>query len=125
VTSTTLDQLAGDLRAAFDAHNLASFGALLADDVWWGDDDHAHGCRGRADVLATFGRLVGQSVHTELTDVVVGRTGVLAVLQARWADDRETRRETALYHTYFVRCGLICQISRHQDRDAALAAIDG
>ena len=120
---TALDQVAAQLRTAFDEHDLTLFGMLLADDVWWGDGLRPQRCRGRSDVLATFGRLVGQSVDTNVSDIIVGRVGILAVMQARWADARETRNETALYHAYSIRGSLITGISRYEDLDAALDAI--
>ena len=123
MTSLAVDQVAALLRAAFDRHDLSSFGALLADDVWWGDDDQPHRCRGRSDVLATFSRLVGQGVETRVTDVILGPVGLVVVMQARWADDRNTRKEVALYHAYLIRGGLITQISRYEARAAAVEAI--
>ncbi len=119
-----MNQLAAQLRTAFERHDLSLFGALLADDVWWGDEGRPRRCRGRADVLATFSRLMGHSVDTEVRDVIVGRIGVVAIMHARWADARDARNETALFHAYRVHDHLITGISRYEDRDAALAAIE-
>jgi hypothetical protein len=123
MTAAQVDRVAALLRAAFETQDLSSFGGLLADDVWWGDDDRPPRCRGRSDVLATFNRLVGQAVETTVTDIAVGPFGLVAVMQARWADTRETRTETALFHAYLVRGGLITQISRYETLDPALEAI--
>jgi hypothetical protein len=120
---TALDHVAAQLRTAFEAHDLMLFGMLLADDVWWGDGVEPQRCRGRSDVLATFGRLVGQSVDTNVSDIIVGRVGVLAIMQARWADARDARNETALYHAYTIRRNLIIGISRYEDLDTALDAV--
>jgi len=121
--SPQVDRVATLLRAAFETGDLTSFGALLADDVWWGDDDRPPRCRGRSDVLATFSRLVGQGVQTTVTDIAVGPFGLVAIMQARWLDTRDTRKESALYHAYLIRGGLITQISRYDALDAALEAI--
>ena len=123
MTVTDVDGVARLLQAAFDKHDLGSFGALLADDVWWGDDLRPYVCRGRSDVLATFSRLVGQGIEAKITEIVVSPAGIVAVMQARWTDARSTRTETALYHAYRVRNGLITQIGRYEARDAALDAI--
>jgi hypothetical protein len=123
VTSAALDQIAAQLRDAFERHDLALFGALLADDVQWGEQGRLEHCRGRSDVLATFGRLVGHGVDTKVEDIIVGRIGIVAIMQARWADSRDTRNETALYHSYHVHGGLIIGIRRYDDRNAALDAI--
>jgi hypothetical protein len=123
VTSPTLDVVAQHLRDAFGTHDLDQFGAMLADDVLWGDDE-GRCCRGRADVLATFSRLLGQNIDTDLADIVVGRSGVLAVMQAHWSDERQTRSEAALFHVYFLHDGLVAKIGRYNDRATALAAID-
>jgi hypothetical protein len=123
MTSPALDHVAAQLRTAFEQHDLVLFGMLLADDVWWGEENEPQRCRGRADVLATFGRLVGQGVDTTVSDIVVGRLGILAIMQARWADGRDARNETALFHAYSIRGSLITGISRYGDPDAALEAI--
>lgn len=123
MTSPALDQIAAQLRDAFERHDLALFGALLADDVRWGEEGRPERCRGRSDVLATFGRLVGHGVDTKVDDIVVGRIGIVAIMQARWADSRDDRNETALYHSYHVRGGLITGISRYDNRNAALDAV--
>jgi len=121
--SPQVDRVATLLRAAFETGDLTSFGALLADDVWWGDDDRPPRCRGRSDVLATFSRLVGQGVQTTVSDIAVGPFGLVAIVQARWVDTRDTRKESALYHEYLIRGGLVTQISRYEALDAALEAI--
>ena len=121
--SPQVDRVATLLRAAFETGDLTSFGALLADDVWWGDDDRPPRCRGRSDVLATFSRLVGQGVQTTVTDIAVGPFGLVAIMQARWVNTRDTRTESALYHAYLIRGGLVTQISRYEALDAALEAI--
>jgi hypothetical protein len=120
---TALDQVAAQLRTAFEQHDLTLFGMLLADDVWWGDGVRSQRCRGRSDVLATFGRLVGHSVNTNVSDIIVGRVGILVIMQARRSDARDTRNETALYHAYSIRGGLVTGIRRYEELDAALNAI--
>ena len=87
--------------------------------MWWGVDDRPPRCRGRSDVLATFSRLVGQGVEATVTEIALGQFGLVAVMQARWADTSET----PLYHAYLIRGGLITQISRYEALDPALEAI--
>jgi hypothetical protein len=123
VTSPQVDRAAALLRAAFEMRDLGTFGALLSDDVWWGDDDRPPRCHGRSDVLTTFSRLVSRRVDATVTDIAVGPFGFVAIMQARWADTRETHTETTLYHAYLVRGGLVMQISRYEALDPALEAI--
>ena len=123
MTAADVDRVARLLHAAFEQHDHGSFGALLAEDVWWGDDRRPYVCRGRSDVLATFSRLVGQGIETKVTEIIISAVGIVAVMQARWTDTRSTRTEAALYHAYRVRNGFITQIGRYEARDAALDAI--
>jgi hypothetical protein len=61
-----------------------AFGALLADDVSWGDDDHPRECRNRSDVVATFTRLVSDGADGDIAELVKGAKGILCSLSVSW-----------------------------------------
>jgi hypothetical protein len=115
--------IAQEIDAAFATHDVAAFGALLADDVRWGDDDHPRKCRGRSDVLATFARLIAGGVDADVTETLTGRDGVMCCLRVRWPDPNDRRRGTVLYHVYLLRDGRVSEIQRYDDRPSAVAAI--
>ena len=120
-----MESLAGKLEAAFRSRDIPAFTALLADDVRWGDDDHPRRCRSRADVEATFGRLMAEGVDAEIDEVEPGRDGILCRLRVNWPDPKDRRRGMAFYHAYLVREGRITEIKRLDDRRSALDAVGG
>ena len=122
-SSGSLDDVAAQVRAAFATRDVAAFGRLLSDDVRWGDDDHPRKCRGRADVLATFTRLVTTGVDADITEMTTGSEGVVCGLQVQWPEPNDRRRGRVFYHAYLVRHGLVNEIRRYDDRQSALDAI--
>jgi hypothetical protein len=118
----TLDQIADQLRSAFATKDLETLGRLLADDARWGDDDHPNKCRSRSDVIATFDRLLGEGVHGEVTETLVGPNGVAVALHVQWPNPGDGRGIN-FYQAYLVRDGLVTEIQRHDDRRSALAAL--
>jgi ketosteroid isomerase-like protein len=119
MTAPLLEQL----REAIAGRDLQSFGGLLADDVRWGDDDNPRRCRSRADVLATFGRLLDEGVGAEITELTEGRYGVLCGLEVEWAAGTDRPGGRRLFHTYLVRDGKIAEIRRYDDRPSAAEAV--
>src|ERR1700674_1482572 len=105
-----MDGVAERIRSTFATHDLDAFGSLLADDARWGDDDHPRRCRGRADVLATFSRLMDDGVDGAVTEVATGREGVVCKLRVRWPDAEDRSRGTNFFHAYLVRGGRITEI---------------
>jgi hypothetical protein len=119
-----MDRIADELEAAFATGDLARLGPLLAEDARWGDDDASTVCRGRADVVETFARLLADGVTAEVTERVVGAHGVAIRLHVHWPD-AAAGRGINFFQAYVVRDGLVTEIQRHDDRAAALAAIAG
>lgn len=64
--------LADRIRAAYEDADQDAFGALLAEDARWGDDDHPHGCRSRADVLPTLAQWLDSGVTADVLSVDTG-----------------------------------------------------
>ena len=115
--------LAEKVRRALVSHDLQAFGALLSDDVTWGDVGHPRGCRNRSDVLATFGQLLDKGVDGRITELEAGTAGILCGLTVDWAEgDPRASDSSILFHVYIVRDCQICQIRRYDDRDSAARA---
>lgn len=114
--------LANQIRQAFRTHDIAAFGALLSDDVRWGDDDHPRRCRNRSDVLSTFDRLLSSGVDGTITEMVTGAAGILCRLSVTWPENNSRLGERDLYHVYLVTDGRISEIRRYDDRRSAAEA---
>ena len=114
--------LAEQVRDALASHDLEAFGALLSDDVTWGDSGHPRGCRNRADVLATFARLLDKGVDGHVTEIETGAVGILCGLTVEWPDGDPRELDRSLYQVYLVRDGRIVEIRRYDDRDSAAEA---
>lgn len=119
-----LDEIADQITTAFATKDLDLLGRVLADDVHWGDDDSPNQCRSRADVVATFARLLGEGVDGTVTEAIVGTDGIAVLLHVEWPNPGDGR-EADFYQAYVVRDGLVTEIQRHDDRRSALAALAG
>jgi ketosteroid isomerase-like protein len=117
------EALADRIRAAYQGADLQAFGALLAEDARWGDDDHPNRCRGRADVLRTFGSLLSSGVTAEVLDTRSGPDGVLCRLHVNWTDPADRHRGVDFVHVFLIRDGQIAEIRRYDDEASAAAAI--
>lgn len=114
--------LAESLVQALANRDLGALGALLADDVRWGDDDHPRCCRCRSDVVATFGRLLAEGVEATITEVLTGSRGVVCGFRVRWPEEVRRPAERHLYHLYLVSDGRIAEIRAFDDRASAAQA---
>jgi ketosteroid isomerase-like protein len=110
------------VRNALSARDLDAFGTLLSDDVRWGADDLPGRCRSRADVLATFGQLMGKGVQGVITELAAGADGILCGLAVTWPTPGDHPDDRHLFHVYLVRDGRIVEIRRYDDRESAAAA---
>lgn len=111
------------VRTAITTRDLVAFGSLLADDVRWGDDDHPRACRNRAQVLATFSRILGEGAEAEIVEITEGPRGVLCALEVHWPEAAERPGDRRLFHTYLQRDGRISEIRRYDDRASAAEAV--
>ncbi len=111
------------LRAAYLTRDLEALGALLADDVHWGDDDLPRRCRNRSEVLATFARGMDAGADAEITELLEGTNGILCGLVVRWPDAGQRPGDgRLLYHVYLTRDERIAEIRRYDDRASAAEA---
>ena len=111
--------LAERVRVALESRDVAAFGALMADDARWGDDDAPNRCRSRADVTETLARGLAAGGDAEILELVTGTDGILCALRVRWPGQPV---EGILYHVYLVSAGRIVEIRRFDDRASALEA---
>ncbi len=122
-TSDALERMAAQLRSAFDARDMTTFGALLAEDAVWGDDDAPNTCRSRAEVVATFQRLITDGVGGEVADLKTGPAGILCHLHIHWPEPGSRRGRDEVFHLYRVHDGRIVEIRPYDDREAAENAL--
>ena len=115
-------ELAQQVRSALETRDLDGFGALLSDDVRWGDDDQPRSCRNRSEVMATFGALMDRGVQGQITELATGRNGILCGLAVAWPTAEEHPDDRNLFHVYLVRDGRIAEIQRYDDRKSAAVA---
>lgn len=112
---TDESSVAEALRTAFETRDLEAFGALLADDVRWGDDDLPQRCRSRADVLGVFSRALADGADADFVEVRPGRGAVLCEIVVRWplAEERpETRR---IFQVFRLKGGRVAEILSGDD----------
>lgn len=114
--------LAERVRHALSTRDLDAFGALLSDDVTWGDVQHPRGCRNRRDVLATFERVMDAGVTGDITELSTGARGILVGLEVHWPVGSPREDETSLFHVYLVVDDQIVAIHRYDDRPSAADA---
>ena len=122
-TSEALDDMAAQIRVAFESRDMTSFGALLADDARWGDDDAPNKCRSRAEVVGTFQRLIAGGVAGEVADLRTGPAGVLCHLRVHWPGPGGPPGRDEVFHLYRVRNGRVIEIQAYDDHEAAETAL--
>lgn len=122
MTSALPTSLLDQVREALAARDLDAFGALLTDDVRWGDENHPRGCRNRADVLKTFSRGLSESLDGSASELERGSNGILCRLSVTWPEDHPRADDVDVFHVYLVRDEHIYQILRFFDRDSAASA---
>jgi ketosteroid isomerase-like protein len=115
--------LIDQVRTALETRDLDAFGALLADDVRWGEDATPRACRNRAQVLETFSKILDVGARAEIAEIAEGSRGVLCELLVHWPQAVDRPGDRRLYHTYLVRDGRIAEIRRYDDRDSAADAV--
>jgi ketosteroid isomerase-like protein len=118
-----LEGMAAALRDAFESRDLTRFGALLADEARWGEDDAPNQCRSRTEVVATFQRLIDDGVGGHIMDLQTGPAGILLHLRIHWPDRSSRAGRDEVFHLYRVHDGRIIEIRPYDDREAAERAL--
>jgi hypothetical protein len=121
--ATAIPEIATRIETAFATRDLDAFGALLAEDARWGDDDAINKCRSRADVLATFNRVLDEGADGGIEHTITGPKGVLCTMRVDWPSPEHGTRSERFWHAYLVSDGQIVEIRRYDDEQSALAAI--
>jgi ketosteroid isomerase-like protein len=111
--------VADGLRRAFDERDLAGLGALLAEDVRWGDDRHPNRCRGPADVVDRFAAQLAAGVDGGVVELWPGPAAVVAHLRWRAPGDDGARE---VFQVYRVTAGRVSAIEAYGDAASARAA---
>ena len=114
--------LTNQLREALASRDLEAFGALLSDDVRWGDDSHPRGCRNRSEVLKTFARALSTGVDGTVSELESGTQGILCRFDVTRPGDDPRSDDVDVFHVYLVSDGQIVQILRFFDRESAANA---
>jgi len=120
--SSDTEVLTEKVRAAFAEHDFEAFGALLSDDVRWGDDDNPRRCRNRKQVLATFASALARGMDGAIGEIVPGTKGILCRLDIEQPPQDRQRIPEPLYHVYLVKESHIFVIEPHHDRASAARA---
>ena len=121
-TSNDMPDLAARVRVAFVERDLDAFGALLSDDVRWGDDNHPRRCRSRSDVVATFQRVIAEGAEADIAELSAGTKGILCGISVQLLGTEGNSQERMLFHVYVVRDNEIIEIERFDERDSAAHA---
>jgi ketosteroid isomerase-like protein len=122
VTSALPASLVDQVRDALNSRDLEAFGALLTDDVRWGDEKHPRSCKNRADVLRTFARGMSEGMDGTVSELGSGSDGILCRLSMSWPEGHPRSENVDVFHVYLVRDERIFQILRFFDRDSAARA---
>ncbi len=115
--------MAAQVRGAFESRDVTKFGALLADDARWGDDDAPNKCRSRTEVVETFQSLIDDGVGGEVAHLTTGPAGILCHLRILWPDPAIRTGRDEVFHLYRVHDGRIIEIRPYDDREAAETAL--
>ncbi len=119
------DSFSDRVRGALQSGDADAFGALLDDDVRWGQPGFPRSCTNRDEVLATLRRGQALGGTAEIGECRSGRNGVLCELLVRWpapGADVPDATPRLLYHVYLVRDERIVEILPFDERADALAA---
>lgn len=112
------------LRGCLTDRDLAGFGALLADNVRWGDDTHPRRCRGRAQVVARFAELMSGGVTADVLGTATGPAGVMCRMRVHWPQPEDRRRGQEFFHVYLVDAeGRVNELRRYNDERSAREAL--
>jgi ketosteroid isomerase-like protein len=114
--------LAEGLRQALNGPDLAALGALLREDVTWGDPGSRNTCHNRQEVLATMQRGIDAGGRGSVVEATVGTQGVLCqIVLATPPAGVSRRRRGHFFQVYVVTDGLVSEIKPFDRKDRARA----
>jgi hypothetical protein len=121
MTSTDAAQpsLANRLRGALTSRDIAALGALLSDDVQWGDGDNPRACHNRADVVATLTRALLTGADGTLVDLQSGKKGIFCQFDVTPPRSELRAAHRTVFHVYLVKDDQIYLIRSFEDRKSA------
>jgi hypothetical protein len=124
-TLSGVETLAAQLRTSFNARDIDTFRALLAEDARWGEDpDAPNTCHNRAEIIAHVKQLLDEGVRASIAETTTGPHGVACLLEVeRPEPENAPPARCSFYQVYVVADGLVTEIQGHDDQDSALAAI--
>lgn len=124
MTSTQAAQpsIASRLRAALTSRDIEAFGALLSDDVRWGDEGDPSACHNRADVVATLTRALLTGTDGTLVDFQTGKKGVFCQFKVTPPRIELQSEDRDVFHVYLVKDDQIYLIRSFEDRASAARA---
>lgn len=118
-----MEELARQVRAAFESGDLAAFADLLHPDVQWGPpDDPTPPCRNRDQVLAWYRKGRESGTRAQVTEVVVTGDRLLVGLVVRGTGEaRQRGGQATRWQVLTVREGRIAGIVGFEQRSEAEA----
>ncbi len=108
------DNFTARLRSALESGDLDAYGALLADDVRWGDT-----CNNRADVLRHLERMRAAGMQSTLRECSAGDNAVLVGFNVSEPSHEGATRERSVFQVLRLREGLIVDIAGYPSRTEA------
>jgi hypothetical protein len=111
--------LANRLRSALTSRDIGALGALLSDDVQWGDNDNPRACHNRADVMATLTRALLTGADGTLVDLQTGKKGIFCQFDVTRSRGDLQPGHRSVFHVYLVKNDHIYLIRSFEDRTSA------
>jgi SnoaL-like domain len=119
------EDLATQVRTAFNARDIDTLRSLVAEDAIWGEDPNGESfCHDRDDIIRNLKRLLAEGVRATIVRTTTGTGGIAAHVEVEWPNAQLARPDrVSLFQVYIVTHGLITEIHGYDDEDSALAAI--
>jgi hypothetical protein len=117
---STIEEVAGRIRAALNAPDLDGFTGILDPDVTWCAPDACTPTRhDRRQVVAWYQRGRDEGVRWEVTETVVGARAVLVGLRIIGFCAADVGAEGERWQVLSIRGGRVCEIRGYESRDEA------
>jgi hypothetical protein len=118
------EDLATQIRTAFNARDIDVVRSLLAENATWGEDPSGEwSCHDRNDIIRRVKQLLDTGVRATIVETSTGPLGIAARLEVDWPKGSDGGSRATYYQVYVVTDGLVTEIHGHDDMDSARAAI--